>query len=250
MSDEQTPALAATPLHCADPRWKFLVCGGLAVSAFAAGNWQRLLLAAIILALLAATAGYRPRWLLRTLWPLRWLLLFTVLMHLCLSPGQTLLGLSWLSRDGLMHGLLISVQLALATLAAALLTAIATPSQTAGACCWLLLPLARFGFPVRRWQELVILVLNFVPVLREELRSTAVAGEGRWSVRMMAWEERLLPLFDRLVERADHLAVRLASGKETLFTNEPLPALTVRGAGNLMLVVGGSILVLGFVLAG
>ena len=245
MTDPST-SCPATPLHRADPRLKLLVCGGLAVLAFAAGNWPRLAVAGAALAALAAAARCGPVWMLRTLWPLRWLLLFTLLLHLFLSPGHTLCGVAWLSRDGLRLGLLICGQLGVAALAAALLTLTTSAERTSLACGWLLLPLARLGCPVRRWQELMTLVLHFFPVLREELRATAAPAGGKWTMRVTAWEERLLPLFDRLVSRADHLAQRVASGQEGLLPVEQLPSFGVRtGADLLLLAVGVGLLLLG-----
>jgi len=243
-------ALAATPLHRADPRLKLLVCGGLAVLAFTAGNWYCLAMAGMLLVLLLILARCGLRWLLSTLWPLRWLLLFTLLLHLLLSPGHTLFGLSWLSRDGLWHGLLICSQLGLAALAAALLTRTTAAEQIALACSWLLQPLARLGCPVPRWYEQIALALRFVPVLREELLATVVPATGTWRTRVTAWVEQLLPLFDRLVVRADHLARRLAGGNESLRPDVCLPAFCVRSASNLLLIAGGCALVLGYLLTG
>ena len=238
--------IAETPLHCADARLKLLVCGGLAILSFAAGSWLRLSVAGAALVALAAAARCGPGWMLRTLWPLRWLLLFTLLLHLFLSPGHTLFGVAWLSRDGLRLGLLTCGQLGVAALAAALLTLSTSAERTSLACGWLLLPLARFGCPVRRWQELMSLVLHFFPVLREELRATAVPAGGSWTKRVTAWEDRLLPLFDRLVSRADHLARRVATGQEGLLPVEPLPPFRVRtGANLLLLAVGVGMLLLG-----
>ena len=241
---------AVSPLHAADPRLKLLVCGALAILAFAAGSWPRLAAAAVLLLPLAAAARLGPAWLVRTLWPLRWLLLFTLLLHLLLSPGHTLFGLSWLSRDGLQRGLLICSQLGTAALAAALLTATTSAERIAAACGWLLAPLARCGCPVRRWQELVALVLRFFPVLQAELRTTAVVDGGRWRARVDAWEERLLPVFDRLVVRADILARRVAAGEEQLLAAEPLPPLGIRGSCDLLLLAGGLGMAVLYLLAG
>jgi energy-coupling factor transport system permease protein len=180
---------------------------------------------------------------------LRWLLLFTLLLHLLLSPGYTLFGVAWLSRDGLLRGLLTCSQLAIATLAAALLTFTTTAERTSLACGWLLAPLARLGCPVRQWEELMALVLRFFPLMREELRTTVVAGEASWSRRIMLWEERLLPLFDRLVERADALACRVAAGEETLLSAVPLPPLSWRGGGDALLLAGGTAMTLLYLLA-
>jgi energy-coupling factor transport system permease protein len=239
-----------SPLHGADPRLKLLVCATLAILAFAAGSWLRLAVAAALLVPLAAAARLGPAWAVRTLWPLRWLLLFTLLLHLLLSPGYTLFGVVWLSRDGLLRGLLICSQLGTATLAAALLTITTSAERTAAACGWLLSPLARLGCPVRRWQELMALVLRFFPLLQGELRATAVTGQGGWSARVNAWEERLLPLFDRLVERADLLARRVAAGEEQLLPAEGLPPLAIRSGSDLLLLAGGAAMMLLYLLAG
>jgi len=241
---------AATPLHRADPRLKLLVCGCITILAFAAGSWLRLAAAGALLLPLTVAARCGPGWLLRTLWPLRWLLLFTLLLHLLLSPGHTLFGLSWLSKDGLLRGLLICAQLCVAVLAAALLT-LTTPAElTARACGWLLAPLRRLGCPVRRWEELMALVLRFFPLLREELRGTAPPGGGRWISRIDIWEERLLPLFDRLVERADTLARRVAAGEEQLLPAAAFPPLGLRGGGDLLLLAGGVGMLLLYLFAG
>lgn len=241
---------AETPLHRADPRLKLLVCATLAILAFAAGSWLRLAAAAALLVPLAAAAHLGPGWVLRTLWPLRWLLLFTLLLHLLLSPGYTLFGVAWLSRDGLLRGLLICSQLGTAALAAALLTTTTTAERTAEACGWLLSPFERLGCPVRRWQELMALVLRFFPLLQEELRATAVAGRDGWSARVNAWEERLLPLFDRLVERADALAQRVAAGQEQLLPAVSLPPLAIRSGSDLLLLAGGAMMTVLYLLAG
>jgi energy-coupling factor transport system permease protein len=238
------------PLHRADPRLKLLVCATLAILAFAAGNWLRLAVAAALLIPLAAAARLGPAWVVRTLWPLRWLLLFTLLLHLLLSPGYTLFGMTWLSRDGLLRGLLICSQLGVAALAAALLTFTTTAERTAEACGWLLSPLARLGCPVRHWQELMALVLRFFPLLQGELRDTAVAGRGGWSLRVNAWEERLLPLFDRLVARADALARRVAAGEEQLLPAATLPPVGIRCGSDLLLLAGGAVMIVLYLLAG
>jgi len=244
------PTQVATPLHRADPRLKLLVCATLAILAFAAGSWLRLAVAAALLIPLAAAARLGPAWMVRTLWPLRWLLLFTLLLHLLLSPGYTLFGVAWLSRDGLLRGLLICSQLGTAALAAALLTCTTSAERTAEACGWLLSPLARLGCPVQRWQELMALVLRFFPLLQEELRSTAVAGRGGWSARVYAWEERLLPLFDRLVVRADLLARRIAAGEEQLLPAATLPPVGIRTGSDLLLLAGGVVMIALYLLAG
>lgn len=241
---------SGTFLHRADPRLKLPVCGLLVILAFAAGSWSRLAVMAIALLVLCTLARCGPVWMARTLWPLRWLLLFTLLLHLFLSPGHTLFGVAWLSRDGMLHGMLVCVQLCLAALAAALLNRTTSAEQTARACGWLLAPLRRLGCPVNHWEELTALVLRFFPIMRDELRATAVSDRDSWSRRIMAWEERLLPVFDRLVERADLMARRVAIGEELPIAGEPLPPFSVRAVADQFLLVGGGMTVLFYLSVG
>lgn len=241
---------AVTPLHRVDPRLKLAACGLLAILAFAAGSWQRLAIVAGAVFLLAGLARCGPLWMLRTLWPLRWLLLFTVLLHLLLSPGHTLFGVAWLSRDGLFRGGLVCGQLGIAVLAAALLSSTTSAERSALACSWLLIPLRRFGWPTRQWEEMMLVVLRFFPMLREELQAIAVADRGGWFLRVAAWEERLLPVFDRLVARADLLAHRLVAGEEHLVPERPLAPFRLIAAVDLVVFTAAVLAVIGFVLSG
>lgn len=250
MNTSEHDSRAVSLLHRADPRLKLSACGLLAVLTFAAGSWPRLAVMATALLLLCTLARCGPFWMLKTLWPLRWLLLFTLLLHLFLSPGHTLFGVAWLSRDGLLHGALVCAQLCIAILAATLLNLTTAARQTARACGWLLAPLRRFGCPVQRWEELTALVLDFFPIMRDELRETAVGGKESWRRRIMAWEERLLPLFDRLVERADRLAHQIAGGKGPVLADAPLPPFAVRTTADQLLLAGTGLTLLLYLGAG
>lgn len=238
MTDQAVINTAIPLLHRADPRLKLLVCGALVILVFATALASRVAVIAAGTIMLCLLARCGPRWLAQTLWPWRWLLCFTLLLHLLLSPGHTLFGVGWLSRDGLLRGLLVCAQVGVAALAAALLNVTTPAGETARACGWLLSPLARFGLPVRHWEEMVALVLRFFPVMREELRETATAGVGSWYQRVVSWEERLLPLFDRLVSRADHLASRIVAGEEEILPAEKMAHIKLLASVNLPLTLG------------
>lgn len=207
----------------ADPRLKLPLCGGLAALAFTAGSWLQLgAVAAALLLLLAFSSSTALHPLGRTLWSLRWLLIFTLLLHMLLDPGRTLWGIAWLSRDGLLRGLMVTAQLATATLAAALLAQTTPGTLLARAGGWLLEPLRLLGCPVRRWQEQAAVVLYCVPLVQAELQSEAGAtpGEPR-SLR------RFLVLFDRLIDHGEKIAARLSAGDEPLNLTGVWPPLAV-----------------------
>ena len=211
-----------SPLHRLDPRVKVLAVPLLVVATFAATTPRQL--GALSLAAVGGwLLGRLPRAVIpRLVWTLRWLFLFTILVHLLFAPGHTLFGVDWLSADGMVTGLLTCWRLLLALLFAAVLAATTTPAALAGAFSWLLHPLERLGLPVSAGSEMVLLVLYFIPLLRSEAlevyaeRVAADGGippsgylpRGRFVCRL------LLPLLLRLVDRADGLARSLAAGEE------------------------------------
>lgn len=208
-------------LHCLDPRLKLVAVPLLVAATFAAVSPGQLGGLSLMAAGAWILAELPPRRGARLAWTLRWLLLFTFVVHLLFAPGHTLFGLSWLSSEGLHSGLFACWRLLLALLFAALLAATTLPAQLTAALAWLLHPLEYLRLPVAAGADLVLLVLHFIPVLRVEALAVhaglvADAGgippagylaHGRFVCRM------LTPLLLRLVDRADRLARQLAAGK-------------------------------------
>lgn len=211
-------------LHRLDPRIKFCGLPLLVIAVFAGHDFVRLggLALLVVVLILLSGIGWRTWW--RGLRMLRWLFLFTLLLHLFLSPGKTLMGVGWLSHDGLLRGALVCSQLALAVLFSSLLTLTTSPREVAGACASLLAPLERFGFPVRETATLLLLVLHFVPVLREETidliecsRKRGIdPSRGSFVERGLALGRMTAPLLLRLVDRADALAESVAAGEDVI----------------------------------
>jgi energy-coupling factor transport system permease protein len=221
-------------LHRLDPRFKLAGLPILVIAAFVAQAAGQRLALAMLAGLLILLAGGHWRFFLRGLWVLRWLFLCTVLLHLLFSPGRTLFGSVWLSLDGLLRGLLVCEQLALAVLFSSLLTLSTSPPELAAAVSSILLPLARFGVPVRELSLLLLLALHFIPILREEALAQLAAsraavpevpppGRARLLERGQAAGRMVAPLLLRLVDRADRLALAVAAGEPVV---EELPPLS------------------------
>lgn len=197
-----------SPLHRLDARLKLCVLPLFAVASFATAVPARLAALVFCFITFFLLSGLPWRLALRSLRSLRWLLLFTLLLHLFLTPGRTLFGFEFLSYDGLLRGLTVSVQLLLAMAFSSLLTLTTSVEALAAAVAALLLPLRRLGLPVAEPIRLGQLVLRFIPLLREEAALQVAAfrtrreGLGRASLaaRMLA------PLILGLADRAEALA--------------------------------------------
>jgi energy-coupling factor transport system permease protein len=191
--------------------------------AFAATDWLQLL---PLMLLMAATFCLLPSLassVLPLCWRLRWFLLFTLLMHVLFSPGRTLWGLSWLSFDGLLSGVHVCLQMLLAVVISALLAVTTSTKRLASAFGWFVTPLQWLGCKTDEWQKVLLLTMDFIPVVQAEIRVTAEAGvsspvepdqsinEGRWTV----WTKKLQCLLLRLVDRGDKLAHQIVADEET-----------------------------------
>jgi len=239
-------------LHRLDPRLKLGGLPVLVIAAFAANTAGQRGGLALLAAVLIFLGGGQWRFFFRGLWALRWLFLCTVLLHLLLSPGRTLFGSLWLSLDGLLRGLLVCEQLALAVVFSSLLTLSTSPAELAAAISSFLLPLSRFGVPARDLSLLLLLVLHFIPILREEALAQVAAcrltPDGSDRTRLLergrAVGRMVAPLLLRLVDRADRLALAVAAGATVVEELPPLPPFrSLRRADHLFWLTVGLCLV-------
>ncbi|SEA08136.1 energy-coupling factor transport system permease protein [Desulfuromusa kysingii] len=205
-------------LHRTDPRVKLLLVLGLAVCLFSATTPQRLLL---ICCLWFAVAGVSTQVfydVLRIIKMLRWLLVFTLIVHLFFTPGRTLFGTSWISYDGLVRGLMINTQFVLAVLFSLLLAWTTRPEALAAGLTTLLAPLQRLRVPVKEAGGMLLLVLHFFPLIQAEVAILKAERKENHAGRsgIKGWICHVEPLLTRLFDGADALAREINSGSQLL----------------------------------
>lgn len=223
---------AGTLLHRADPRLKIFSCLLLVVLSFSASAWMQLLPLFSILAIAAWSVRPFSRQILRVFRMLRWLLLFSLLMHLFFSPGRTLWGLSWLSFDGLLTGTFVCLQILLAVTVSALLGITTSTASLSLAFGWLVQPLALLGCRTDAWQKIMAQAIDFIPLVHAEISASAKAEEAtsdKYSPvikqdRLHAWGKSLHNLIFRLIDRGDEIAYRLAADDESVLEQQCLQA--------------------------
>jgi energy-coupling factor transport system permease protein len=219
-------------MHRLDPRLKLVMVSVLIVTVFSAPGFVQLSVLSVLTLALMALSAIAPTVWWRGLWFFRWFFLFTLVLHLLFTPGHTLLGIEFLSQDGLNTGLTVIWSLCLAVCLASLLSLTVEASCLARAGVDLLRPLTRFGIPVERWGAFFLLILNFLPLLRQELntlvpqaRALACAGFRR---RLDGLGDLLSTLLFRLCDHADKWALQMARGESvqplcSAAKLEPLP---------------------------
>ena len=217
-----------TFLHRTDPRVKLFTCVLLVAITFAAGSWLQIVMVLFFLVAALASLSPLPKLFWRVCWMLRWLLLFTLLMHLLFTEGRTLMGLAWLSLDGLYRGLLVCSQI-LMSLVAALLLSLTTPvAELVAAFGWSVRPLKWLGFDTDEWQKTLLLAIDYLPLVKAEM-SPAKSKTDQEDVTSEATGKRLswgalgssLTAFvDNLLTRGDKIAHELVDANS--MDKEPL----------------------------
>jgi len=225
-----------------DLRLLLPACLGLVILAFSAPGWPALMVVVIAMSAGVTFSGPSCKSLFKTWWTLRWLLLFTLLMHLFLSPGHTLFGSRWLSYDGLLRGLFVCVQITVAVISASLLTSSATPERLTAAIGWFLAPLKRIGCPVDGWLGQLTLVLHFIPrvqaVFAEVAKPAAVQAENSpLQGRFAQLESRLLFIVDHLIADASAVTQRIMQDDDFEAGATQWPQLRLKSRTNSLLLV-------------
>jgi len=218
-------------LRRVDPRLLLLLAVTGMVAIFSAGSIAALLVPATLIFLAIGQAGQLKR-LLRLAWQMRWLLLSVLLLHLLLTPGRTLFGTLWLSRDGLQRGLQVSLQLLLGAGLSLLLAALCSPERLASAMQALCSPLGFCREPARRFAEQLLLSLQLATRLASDWRELAVRLRGRRR-SLRQWRRRLALLLRVEVAQIEALAQRSAAGDDPFPQLRPLPPLPWRQRENL-----------------
>ncbi|PPK96157.1 biotin transport system permease protein [Kineococcus xinjiangensis] len=184
-----------SPLHRARAGTKLLA---LAVGASALA-WQRsvpaVAVGALVVAAAVAVAGMPARWVWEQLRPLRWVLLLVA-------------GFQVLTQDWRL-ALVVCATLALAVLAAALVTATTRMQELLDVLQRLLQPLRRVGVDPDRVALLLALTLRAVPVLQGLIAEVGDARRARGCERSL--RALLVPLLIRTLRHADNLGEALAA---------------------------------------
>lgn len=233
-----------TLLHRVDPRLKVCACLLLVALAFSASGWLPFLLPLFSVCIAAWMVWPLPHSVWRACWMLRWLLLFTLVSYILFSQGRTLLGLSWLSFDGLVMGSMVCAQLLLAVVLATLLSITTTVKELASAFGWFVRPLHWLGFHTDEWQKILLLTIRFLPTVHEEISRSKSSGGGTEEapagVGLPRWHSithSVSVFVQRLLNRGDKLAHLLADGKEDDLLPPALPAFLPLALADKLLVL-------------
>jgi energy-coupling factor transport system permease protein len=212
---------ADSPIHRLDGRMKVILAVLYIVSTFLCKNvlcFAALIASSILLILLSRVP---MRTVLRAIRPLIFIMLFTAILNLFFTKGETLLWSFWkihIYMEGIYSAVFMAVRIIVLILGTSIfLTYTTTPIALTDALESLLSPLRVIRLPVHEFAMMMSIALRFIPTLVEETGKIMNAQKARGVDfttgslirRAKALIPILIPLFVSSFRRADELATAM-----------------------------------------
>ena len=209
-----------SPIHRLDPRTKLLVLIAYIVGLFVAKTWVSYLVCFAFLAGCITISRVPLKSIFRGLKPLVFILVFTGVLNVFFTSGETVLVKWWvitITLEGVVRAIYMLVRIMMLVSATFLLTYTTSPISLTDGLESLLSPLKKLRFPVHELAMMMCIALRFIPTLIEETdkimsaqRSRGADFEsGKLMERVKALIPILVPLFIGAFRRADELATAM-----------------------------------------
>jgi len=206
-------------IHQLDPRTKIISTILFISSIFLADNYQAYSIVAIFVGIIIKLAGIPLIMILRSLKPLWFIIILTLLIHVFTTPGIVIyvLGPLTVTQEGLRMGMLMSLRLVFLIIISSLLTFTTSPVALTDGIERLLKPFKKIGLPAHELAMMMTIALRFIPTLLEEtdriMKAQMARGadftSGNLVRRARNMIPLLVPLFISAFRRADDLATAM-----------------------------------------
>lgn len=208
-----------SPVHRMDPRAKILLMIVYVVTLFLADSAVAYGLLVVSVVAVILLTGISPKFYLRGLKPLVFIMIFTGLLNMFYTDAEPfyqlwILKFSW---EGIFNALFMVLRIVMMVLVMSVLTYTTSPLLLTGGLERLLSPLVYLKVPVHDFAMMMTIALRFIPTLLEETEKIMNAQKARGADfesgslvrRAKALIPILIPLFVSAFRRAEELAVAM-----------------------------------------
>ncbi|OWA37505.1 cobalt transport family protein [Saccharibacillus sp. O16] len=207
-------------IHRLDPRTKLVGMVLIMIALLHLHHWIGYGLASLVVLAAAGMSKFAPRLLLRGLFPVLPILIFTLLYPVFFGGGDTIWATyGWLviRAEGIQEGVRLVWRILLMILLASVLTGTTRPLSLAQGLETMLKPLSRIGVPVEQFALMIVIAIRFIPTIGEELDRILLAQKARGhdlsamppAKRLLAFIPILIPLLVTTVQRAEQLSLAI-----------------------------------------
>ncbi len=207
-------------IHRLDPRTKLVVLVLYIVALFLAVSWVSYGVMLAFLLITIAISQISPKSFVRGMKPLVFILVFTGILNLFFTQGETVLVQFWkivITKEGLVRAVFMVIRILMLVTGTFLLTYTTSPIALTDGLESLLSPLKKIKVPVHELSMMMCIALRFIPTLIEETDKIMSAQKargadfetGKLMDRVKALVPVLVPLFISAFRRADELATAM-----------------------------------------
>lgn len=207
-------------IHRLDPRTKLLGLIIYIVALFVAVNWISYGIVFLFLAVVIAISTIPLKSIFRGMKPLIFILIFTGILNLFFTGGETELVSFWgivITAEGVVRAIFMVLRILMLITGTFLLTYTTSPIALTDGLESLLSPLKVIRVPVHELAMMMCIALRFIPTLIEETDKIMSAQKARGAdfesgsliSRVKALVPILVPLFISAFRRADELATAM-----------------------------------------
>ena len=206
-------------VHRLDPRVKLIATIVFIISLFLVDNFWGYLTAGLFLAFSIRLSHVPFKFMVRGMKAILFLLIFTVIFNLFLTPGQPLVSI-WrltITREGLETAVKMAIRLSFLIIGSSVMTLTTTPNNLTDGMESLMKPLRRLHVPVHEIAMMMSIALRFIPILLEEtdkiMKAQMARGadfeSGNLIQKAKSLVPLLVPLFISAFRRASDLAMAM-----------------------------------------
>ena len=207
-------------IHRLDPRAKLVILVIYIVALFLAVSWLSYGLMLAFLLTCIGISGIPAKSFVRGMKPLIMILVFTGVLNLFFTQGETVLvsffGIT-ITLEGLVRAMFMVIRILMLITCTFLLTYTTSPISLTDGLEALLSPLKKIKVPVHELSMMMCIALRFIPTLIEETDKIMSAQKargadfetGKLTERVKALVPILVPLFVSAFRRADELATAM-----------------------------------------
>ena len=207
-------------IHLLDPRTKLIMLVVYIVALFVADNWISYGVMFVFLATVIAISQIPVKSIVRGMKPLIFILVFTGVLNLFFTEGDTVLVSFWvitITLEGVIRAIFMIARILMLITCTFLLTYTTSPIALTDGLEALMKPLKVIRVPVHELAMMMCIALRFIPTLIEETDKIMSAQKARGADfesgnlmhRVKALVPILVPLFISAFRRADDLATAM-----------------------------------------
>ena len=209
-----------SPIHLLDPRTKLLFLIIYFIALFTADGWVSYGIVLVFLSTVIYMTTIPLKTIVKGLKPLIFILVFTGILNLFMTPGENVLVSFWglkITTEGLVQAIFMVSRILMLIVGTFLLTYTTSPIALTDGLESLLGPLKKLHLPVHELSMMMCIALRFIPTLIEETDKIMSAQKARGTdfetgslmQRVKALVPILVPLFIGAFRRADELATAM-----------------------------------------